>query len=171
MNWQTAISNICIFYFPRQCEKKIIHYFGSVFLLLITDVNPGSWVFRISLAKESTFCQNIKWTAMITFSVSPYHGRLANSTITFQNEEINLFPDNWNLFAWDKKIIAFEGRFHSTWCFKAFALFCLNHIFIKSKRIVWSLIIIKLKSDKKSIRIPMFHDNIFREEKGVKSAY
>lgn len=22
INWQTAISNICIFYFPRECEKK-----------------------------------------------------------------------------------------------------------------------------------------------------
>lgn len=29
MNWQTAISNICIFYFPRECEKKITHYFDS----------------------------------------------------------------------------------------------------------------------------------------------
>lgn len=110
-------------------------------------------------------------TAMITFSTSLYHERLANSNITFQNEEINLFPDNWNLLGWEKKITAFEGRFHSTWCFRAFVLLCLNHIFIKSKRIVWSLIIIKLKSDKKSIRILMFHDNIFREEKGVKYAY
>jgi len=39
--------------------------------------------------------------------------RLANSNITFQNEEINLFPDNLNLLGWEKKITAFEGRFHS----------------------------------------------------------
>lgn len=50
---------------------------------------------------------------MITFSMSLYE-RLANSNTTFQNEEINLFPDNSNSLAWEEKIIAFEGRFHST---------------------------------------------------------
>lgn len=53
-------------------------------------------------------------TAMITFSMTPYHERLANSNITFQNEEINMFPDNQNLLGWEKKIAAFEGRFHNT---------------------------------------------------------
>lgn len=33
-------------------------------------------------------------TAMITFSMSLYHERLANSNITFENDEINLFLDN-----------------------------------------------------------------------------
>lgn len=97
--------------------------------------------------------------------MSLYHERLANSNITFENDEINLFLDNWNLLGCEKKITVFEGWFLCTWRFRAFVLFCLNHIFIKSKITVWSLIIIKLKLDKKNIRILMFCDNIFREEK------
>lgn len=102
---------------------------------------------------------------MITFSMSPYHERLGNSNITFENDEINLFSDNWNLLGCEKKITAFEGRFLCTWCFRASVLFCLNHIFIKSTITVWSLIIIKLKSDKKNIRILVFCDNMLREKK------
>lgn len=102
---------------------------------------------------------------MITFSMSLYHERLGNSNITFENDEINLFLDNWNLLGCEKNIIAFEGWFLCTWCFRAFVLFCLNCIFIKSKITVWSLIIIKLKSDKKNIRILMFCDNMFKEKK------
>lgn len=104
-------------------------------------------------------------TATITFSMSLYHERLANSNITFENDEINLFLDNWNLLGCEKRITGFEGRFLCTWCFTVFVLFCSNHIFIKRKITVWSLIIIKLKSDKKNIRILMFCDNIFREKK------
>lgn len=143
-------------------------------MLWIIHVNPCFWLFRIFLAKESiNFLPKHKihsGTAMITFSMSLYE-RLANSNTTFQNEEINLFPDNSNSLAWEEKIIAFEGRFHSTWCFRAFVLFCLNHIFIKSKRIVWSLIIISWSQIRKVLGF-LFSTIIYLGRKtGVKNAY
>lgn len=40
INWLTAISNICIFYFPRECEKKkslfwFWHFCSQLFILIL----------------------------------------------------------------------------------------------------------------------------------------